>query len=75
MLAQGYNHWFLVLMITTLIELLGTNQVQVFKFSGVQRRFSFILPQKEGVEVSSSLDVIQTQTIKNGFWRSLLEDC
>ena len=38
MLAQGYNHQFLLLMITTHMWLFCTNQVQVFKcFSGFTR--------------------------------------
>ena len=38
MLAQGYNHRFLILMITKRMWLFSTNQVQVFKcVSGFKR--------------------------------------
>ena len=52
LLAQGYNHQFLVLMITKHMRLFSTNQVQVFKFVSGSKRFNVFLPLKEGVKNS-----------------------
>ena len=67
--------WTLVLMITKLIGLWGTNQIQVFKFFRFREDWvSFFLKGKV-FKVSRLLkEGIQVRKIKTDFWRSPLED-
>ena len=47
------------------MQLFGTNQVQLFKFFSGFKKIQSVLPQKKGIEVSSSLkDEILARTIK-----------